>query len=206
MMATGISMVYAIYVDIDTNDGLLDPDWDLTNPSPYITDTFDSGEDGLVGEEDILSTWVGTNGPDGDDYLYFRVQAATTSITNPRPISPLTTERMNVAIDCDNDDNPYEMTDIVVSYGPHASGGEVLQLARVDETILTNLPVTDAEVPADAPLNAEWRVQKSVLAAYGCTRVLTGTIDFAFISTFIVPGDIDYVYDSTEREGPFPAG
>ncbi|MCA9961829.1 MAG: hypothetical protein KC443_22470 [Anaerolineales bacterium] len=206
MMATGISMVYAIYVDIDTNDGLLDPDWELTVPNPYIVDTFDSGEDGLVGEEDILRAWVGTNGPTQDDYLYFRVEAAKTRSINPRPISPLPTEHMNVAIDCNNNDDPYEMTDVIISYGPNTKDGEVLQLARVDETILASLPVTDAEVPADAPLNAEWRVQKSVLAAHGCTSVLTGTVDFAFMSTSVVLADDDIVYDTTTRTGIYPAG
>lgn len=204
MMATGISMVYAIYVDIDTNDGLLDPDWDITSPNPFITDTIDSPHPlPLVGEEDILAAWVGTSGPGPSDYLYFRVRA----VTGTREIEPLSTERINVIIDCDNDDNILEMTDLVISYGPHAIGGEVLQLGRIDETVLQNLPATDAEVPGDAPLDAEWRVLKSDIAAWGCTRVLTGTLDFVFISTLIAPGpNNDHVYDATTLTGVYPPG
>jgi hypothetical protein len=166
------AVVHAVYVDIDTNDGILDPDWANTTPSPYLTDPDDVGNDNM----DILSAYLGTNGPAGTDYLYFRVDVVSAPITGNAA-----NNRVNALIDCNNNGVINDPTDLFVSYLPTIDAIEIRQTSN-NLPLITYPNTQDGERPANGN-SAEWRVLKSDLTTWGCTNVGTGAIRVQFVTS-----------------------
>lgn len=185
-----VKPVYAIFITtLDPNNGVVDADWSLANPNPYVTDiSGDQSADGPSG--DILTGWVATDGGATTDYLYFRAEIRSTT-------TPINVTRIGVRIDCNGDGASYTPGDTTDRYVVYHSFSDTLDLRQVTPgappTLTTILagpyPATDGEfIAGGATGNVEFRIQKSELLANGCANAATGAVQFAFVG--IVSGGI----------------
>lgn len=185
-----VPLAHAVFVNINTNDDTLDPDWGTTTPSPYLSDA--SG-DGTGGDDlDITDTYVGTSGNGSGEYLYFRVD----TVTGPSaPGGGASLERLNAAIDC-NDDGDFidngATTDLAVIYIPETDEVEVRVTATSALVSTTGGGTFDGEQPSGNNNSNEWQVQKGDLASNGCTNAVNGALRFAFTVT-VGATDVDDV-------------
>jgi hypothetical protein len=169
----GVTLVYAVFLTINTNDGVIDSDWPSATPSPYVTD---ANNDAGGGNTDITAGYMATSGPAGTDFLYFRVDVASGSIAGVN-------QRLTAFIDCNNDgdftDNNGAAgpTDLIVLYSPAADTIQIRVAAT--NALVASGAASDGEAVGSS---AEWQVQKSVLTANGCTNIATSTIAVAFTS------------------------
>ncbi|RMH01310.1 MAG: hypothetical protein D6706_02025 [Chloroflexi bacterium] len=169
MFAGGVTAVHAIYLTIDTNDGMVDTNWTNAAPDPYMTDGAGDTTATISPEViDLLTAWVATDGSASTNYLYFRVDV--TDASNPPVV-----HRVGAVFDCDNDGVVDPFNDLMVTYRPQAD--EVQARMGINNTPYYTGPATDGESVGNT---YEWRVPKSVVST-NCAPVLSGAIRFQFI-------------------------
>lgn len=177
-----VSMAYAVFVSIDTDDDALDANWSSTTPSPYITDASSDTVAPGAGRTDLDVTqgFVATDGAAGTDYLNFRLD----TVTGPSAPGLAGAEYMYVSIDCNNngvfneDNGAAGPTDVSVVYQPETDG--VFYIVTATQVSFGAGVAADGEQPGGANNSNEWRVEKQVLAAAGCTNAVSGALGFVF--------------------------
>lgn len=177
-----VKPVYAILLDIDTNDGAIDADWANASPNPYLTDSIDVSAPGNS-TDDIVTIWVATGPSPTADYLYFRTEVEG---VNP-PALTLANHRQGIVLDCDGDQAPVrnipsgveagDFDDLIVYYRTFE---DQVQVIRGDYSGGFINVGTSADGENTLVDNYEWRVLKSDLVTNGCATA-TGNLRFAGI-------------------------
>ena len=179
------SVAYSAHVTINTDDGVVDENWD--DVSVTITDGSDTTAD-----YDIVEAWVG-NAEDNSAF-YFRVNLAGTGQL-PNDYSAL-----EARLDCTQPANGsfQDAEDVVVYYaldaflvGPgNPNGEEVMECQGTDYIDCDYLPepnnsdtdpVTFGEEIAGTPYNYEWQADVTN-GSTDWTACLTGTFNIQFAS------------------------
>lgn len=189
--------VFAVFVTINTNDGVLDADWNTTL-SFYFPNVTDPNEAGVTDTVDIRYGGVATNGntTPASDVLAFvlGVEPGNIALTGAN-------EAAAVIIDCDNDNPngaapaiPGDANDLIVLYNPTA---DAVQVRNANTFVVEGtMPATAGERTTTPDQSAvEWLVLKSVLTASAttCPNATNSSgisIAFATVDTTVFPPTI----------------
>ena len=106
-----VSVAFAAFFIINTNDGSIDPNW---TPLPFRDDP--TGE--TIPNYDIDQVWFGTNASSPSEF-YFRMDLVSTI--------PLDGSSIEARLDCDGNGNFNDPMDVTVAYYPDFDMVEAFQ-------------------------------------------------------------------------------
>lgn len=178
--SVGGALASAGWATINTDDGLVDPNWD----APDYTDpcTFTSRQ-----VDEIKNAWVRWDGT----AIYFRIETCAGPPLTPKSGSGLLTKSMRAvaAIDCNNNGNFQEEADrLVVYYDNTGPNPDQVWLLTGTKDPVVQLPTTaySEEVPSSSPTSIEW--QMPVQYIYPACRASTAALQVGLATVEIYQG------------------
>lgn len=168
------AVAHATWVDIDLNDGMVDPNW----PAGNKFYTSPSNDAGIPDNDEIKNAWVanddntGVPGNLSDGGIYFRMETYGSPALDPNQVGHKVWAV--AAIDCNNDGDftdPFNSSDNsgdrLIAYDPAADQGYILDPS--DNLPINQFPGTWGERIGS---NIEWGVQFYGYLIPSCRQVI----------------------------------